>query len=118
MRELFTKQMLTIEPGQAVSGVAKQEQSVRIVSGRAWVTVEGISHDYWLFTGDTLQVAPGLMTVIEADTSGGAVNAVIGCKRSALRELASQLTLAVRRFIRSGKRGTVLQRSGELKHCG
>lgn len=67
MRSLFTKQSLTIQPGQVVSGVAGNVRTLRVLQGRVWITVEGISHDYWLSAGDTFTAIPGRLTVIEAD---------------------------------------------------
>ncbi len=67
MRGLFTKQVLTIPPGQAVSGAAGRAHTLRVTQGRVWITVEGISHDYWLHAGDTFTTIPGRVTVVEAD---------------------------------------------------
>ncbi|HJV87186.1 MAG TPA: DUF2917 domain-containing protein [Noviherbaspirillum sp.] len=67
MRGLFTKQALTIPAGETVSGVAGRAHTLRVTQGRVWITVEGISHDYWLHAGDTLTTIPGRITVVEAD---------------------------------------------------
>lgn len=66
MRDLFTKQSLAVAPGQVVSGIAGRVQTLRVLQGRIWITVEGISHDYWLSAGDTFTTIPGRLTVIEA----------------------------------------------------
>lgn len=66
MRSLFTKSALTVLPGQVVSGVASRVQTLRVRQGRLWITVEGISHDYWLSAGDTFTTLPRRLTVIEA----------------------------------------------------
>jgi hypothetical protein len=71
MRDLFTNSSHTIDAGQASSGIAKEALTLRIVRGRAWVTVEGASHDYWLTAGNILQAAPGYLTVVEADSAHG-----------------------------------------------
>ncbi|HCE09942.1 MAG TPA: hypothetical protein DIT28_10440 [Oxalobacteraceae bacterium] len=68
MRGLFTNGSLTIGAGQAVSGIARKPQMLRVVSGRVWLTLEGVPHDYWLDAGDTFEVMPGRLVVIEADT--------------------------------------------------
>lgn len=68
MRGLFTNGSLTICAGQAASGIARKPQMLRVVSGRVWLTVEGVPHDYWLDAGDTFEVMPGRLVVIEADT--------------------------------------------------
>ncbi|MGH8807981.1 MAG: DUF2917 domain-containing protein [Noviherbaspirillum sp.] len=67
MRGLFTNQLFTVQPGQVVSGVARQAQTLRIQRGRVWITVEGISHDYFLHAGDTFTAIPGRLVVLEAD---------------------------------------------------
>lgn len=67
MRGLFTNGSLTIGAGQAVSGIARKPQALRVVSGRVWLTLEGVPHDYWLHAGDTFEVMPGRLVVIEAD---------------------------------------------------
>lgn len=68
MRGLFTNGSLTIGAGQAVSGIARKPQMLRVVSGRVWLTLEGVPHDYWLDAGDTFEVTPGRLVVIEADS--------------------------------------------------
>ena len=67
MRDLFTNQWLVISAGQTVSGVAKRSRTLRVTHGRVWITVEGISHDYWLSAGDTFTAIPGRLIVVEAD---------------------------------------------------
>lgn len=67
MRGLFTSQTLTIQPGQAVSGIANRAQTLHITRGRVWITVEGVAHDYILHAGDTFTTIPGRLTVVEAD---------------------------------------------------
>jgi hypothetical protein len=66
MRGLFTTPALTIEPGQAVSGIARRIDTFRIVEGDVWITVEGVSHDYWLSAGDVFTAIPGRLVVLEA----------------------------------------------------
>ena len=67
MRGLFTNRMLTVPAGQAVSGTANRAEMLRIQSGRVWITVEGIDHDYFLHAGDTFTAVPGRLIVLEAD---------------------------------------------------
>lgn len=74
MRNLFTKQSLTVGPGQVVSGVAGRVQTLRVLQGRVWITVEGIAHDYWLSAGDTFTAIPGRLTVVEADRAGSRID--------------------------------------------
>lgn len=73
MRGLFTKQVLSIPAGQAISGIAGRAHTLRVVQGRVWITVEGIPHDYWLHAGDTFTTIPGRMTVVEADQAEGRI---------------------------------------------
>lgn len=67
MRGLFTNNTLSVPAGQAVSGVADGAQTLRVLRGRVWLTVEGIAHDYFLHAGDTFTAIPGRMIVVEAD---------------------------------------------------
>lgn len=69
MRTLFTKTSMNIEPGEAISGVAKDSQTLRIATGRVWITVEGIPHDYFLHAGDSFTAIPGRLIVVEADSA-------------------------------------------------
>ncbi|MGE5650994.1 MAG: DUF2917 domain-containing protein [Bacillota bacterium] len=74
MRSLFTKQSLTVLPGQVVSGIAGRVQTLRLRQGRLWITVEGIPHDYWLSAGDTFTTLPGRLTVVEADSAASRID--------------------------------------------
>ncbi|OWW19425.1 DUF2917 domain-containing protein [Noviherbaspirillum denitrificans] len=67
MRGLFTNRTLSLPAGQAVSGTAAHADTLRIQRGRVWITVEGISHDYFLHAGDSFTAVPGRLTVLEAD---------------------------------------------------
>jgi hypothetical protein len=67
MRGLFTNKLHTVQPGQAISGIAMRPHMLRIQRGRVWLTVEGISHDYFLSAGDTFTAIPGRLVVMEAD---------------------------------------------------
>lgn len=67
MRGLFTNRILSIPAGQAVSGTDAHADTLRVRHGRVWITVEGISHDYFLHAGDTFTTVPGRLTVLEAD---------------------------------------------------
>lgn len=70
MRGLFTSQSFQLGAGEVLSGCAKRDQFLRIKTGSAWVTIEGIGHDYWLSAGDALRVASGRLVVVEAQRSG------------------------------------------------
>lgn len=67
MTNIFANASYKIEPRNVVSGVADREQTLRVVCGEVWITIEGIGHDYWLSAGKTLDIAPGRLVVIEAD---------------------------------------------------
>jgi hypothetical protein len=101
MRRLFTTQSLTLEAGQAVSGIAQRPQTLKIVSGRVWVTVEGFSHDYWLSAGDSFPVAPGRLVVVEAAHGGSRIDSHVPSSRVSLSALAQQVGHAARRLIRT-----------------
>jgi hypothetical protein len=103
MRGLFTNKAHFIQSGQTLSGVAGQAQSLRILRGRAWITVEGIRHDYWLFAGDALTVEPGRMIVVEADASDIQVEVTSVREPGVMPDAAARLGRLVRRFGRAGK---------------
>lgn len=109
MRGLFTNQTLVLQPGQAVSGIAAREQTLRIHSGRVWITVEGVNHDYFLHAGDTFTAIPGRLTVIEADQE-----AHVDCRRAsnlqALHGVRSLLAQAAARLTRPVAVQATLQR--------
>lgn len=67
MRSLFTKLSHTLATGDVLSGKATRSETLRIKRGRVWITVEGISHDYFLRAGDSFTAIPGLMTVVQAE---------------------------------------------------
>lgn len=67
MRGLFTNGTLSIPSGQAVSGTAVRAETLRIQRGQVWITVEGISQDYFLHAGDTFTAVPGRLIVLEAN---------------------------------------------------
>ncbi|MEC4722648.1 DUF2917 domain-containing protein [Noviherbaspirillum sp. CPCC 100848] len=69
MRGLFTNQLLSIAPGETISGIAPRAQTLRVTRGNVWLTVEGIKHDYWLCAGDSFTAIPGKLIVIEADSA-------------------------------------------------
>jgi hypothetical protein len=98
MRGLFTRETLSILPGQAVSGVASGARKLRIARGRAWITMEGVSHDYWLTSGDTITAIPGRLIVIEADIACGQVEATIARDPTTLSKLVAQLRALTSRF--------------------
>lgn len=67
MRKVFTDSPIVVNAGSAWSGIASRPETLQIVSGSAWVTVEGERSDYWLSSGDTLDIVPQRLVVIEPD---------------------------------------------------
>jgi hypothetical protein len=101
MRNLFTKEMHTVSPGQAVAGIARRPQTLHVNRGRVWLTVEGIAHDYFLHAGDTFAVAPGRLVVVEADQ-----DASLQVRHSAVshawKNVRRRLSASVERLLQGG----------------
>lgn len=98
MRGIFTKQSVTMAAGETVSGIAGRAQTLRIFRGRVWLTVEGVSHDYWLSAGDRFPVIPGRLIVIEADHAGSRVDVMNGRPHSVLTDIRQHARRLVQRF--------------------
>ncbi|TFW03510.1 DUF2917 domain-containing protein [Oxalobacteraceae bacterium OM1] len=98
MRSLFTNRALTVEPGQAVSGIAERTRTFRVVEGDVWVTVEGIDQDYWLSAGDAFVAQPGRLVVVESNGAASRIAAEPATSRWAIlaRELGRELLAALR----------------------
>ncbi|HEX2530935.1 MAG TPA: DUF2917 domain-containing protein [Burkholderiaceae bacterium] len=73
MRILFTKEAVGIKAGHVVAGVSRRVQTLQIISGSVWLTVEGRSEDHWLSAGDSFAVEPGRLVVVEADKADSCV---------------------------------------------
>jgi hypothetical protein len=73
MRILFTNSTLNIKDGVTVSGVSNRRETLNVLQGRVWVTIEGSPDDYWLAAGDSFVVEPGKLVVIEAYRGDGQV---------------------------------------------
>lgn len=71
MRDLFTNQTHSLHAGEVLSGTAVRAETLRIRRGRVWITVEGISHDYFLHAGDSFTAIPGRLTVLQAEQDAG-----------------------------------------------
>ncbi|WP_230414324.1 DUF2917 domain-containing protein [Collimonas silvisoli] len=67
MQTLFKQQTHTMTAGSTLSGVTDSHLTLRVVSGRVWVTFEGQPEDHWLHAGRSLRLLPGRMVVVEAD---------------------------------------------------
>lgn len=99
MRALFANSSLRLEAGQAVSGVAGDAQSLRIASGRVWITVEGDVSDYWLVAGDSFAMPTGRLVVIEADKAASKLDFSSARRPSAAPALGAQLRQLVQRLL-------------------
>lgn len=90
MRGLFTNQLLSIAPGETISGIAPRAQTLRVTHGKVWLTVEGIKHDYWLSAGDSFTAIPGKLIVIEADRASG-IDTRRACARQTVANMGAWL---------------------------
>lgn len=66
MINLFAKPTLNIGAGRAVSGRVSSQQILHVVYGKVWITIQGMPEDHWLSAGESLQLVPGRLLVIEA----------------------------------------------------
>jgi hypothetical protein len=87
MRNLFTTPDSLVNAGAVRSGIASRRQTLQIVNGSAWITIEGEPHDYWLSAGDTLDVNPGRLVVVEALKRDVAVSVAASASSGALHTL-------------------------------
>jgi hypothetical protein len=46
--------------------MSNQHETLNVVRGRVWLTVEGSPDDYWLAAGDSFALEPDKLVVIEA----------------------------------------------------
>jgi hypothetical protein len=106
MRGLFANASLSIPAGEAASGIASRTETLRVRTGRVWITVEGVPHDYWLFAGDSFTASPGRRVVVEADQGESRIDVVPATQWSAMLKLL--VRDLVQRFTRSGN--VVVQR--------
>ncbi len=58
---------LQLRPGQTQSLVLNQAREITVKQGRAWITITGVSDDYWLQAGDQMLLPAHMQVVIEAD---------------------------------------------------
>lgn len=101
MRELFTKENLSLVPGQAVSGIAARAETLRVLQGRVWLTVEGVAHDYWLCAGDTFTAQPGCLVVVEADRADSRIELIAARRASVAPVLGDWLRMGAYRLLGS-----------------
>ena len=123
MRGLFTNESLTVDAGQAVSGIAGRAQILQVISGRIWLTQEGVPHDYWLYAGESFEVMPGRLVVIEADGDASRIDLKPVRGPFVLNKLTTSMVEAVQRLARnrnvrnSTPQRPIVTRSGQLKNC-
>jgi len=67
MKKLFTKAAHTIAAGEVLAGIAHRPCTLRVLTGRAWITSEGEIDDHWLSAGQHLSLGPDQLIVVEAD---------------------------------------------------
>jgi hypothetical protein len=117
MRGLFTNSSLNIQAGQAVSGIAANPHTLRINSGRVWITVEGIRQDYWLRAGDTFTVVPGRLIVIEADKIASRVDITPNRQQaSSLLKFVAQMNGLLKNLARNKAVNTVSHQRALTRH--
>jgi hypothetical protein len=73
MRILFTNSTLNIKDGMTVSGISNRRETLSVLRGRLWLTVEGSADDYWLGAGDSMRIEPDKLVVIEAFRGDGQI---------------------------------------------
>ena len=121
MRNLFAKDAVALEAGHAVSGIAEQVRTLRVISGRIWLTIEGALDDHWLVAGDSVTLKPNRLIVLEADAIDSRIESV--CVEPCLRQSPAQFRLwpAVQRWIAARFAGKAFVpnacSSSRISHC-
>lgn len=104
MRNLFATHSLKIAANHAISGIARHGQTLRVICGQVWITMEGSVEDYWLSTGESLELTPGRLVVIEADHLESRVSVPAPAKEQGIGHAAIGTARGLaQRFIRTGK---------------
>lgn len=106
MTNLFANHALNIAAGQAVSGIADREQTLRVECGKVWITIEGSSRDYWLTAGQSVTLAPGRLVVVEADRTASRVTLPQPVTGRRVPELGAILRSLNLQFLRDNKART------------
>jgi hypothetical protein len=76
MQNIADEDTWFIAPFHLVSVRLEQEQPMRIVTGRVWITIEADATDYWLAAGETIVLPPDRHIVIEAGTEHSCVDVI------------------------------------------
>jgi len=104
MRNLFANHSLKIAANHAISGVAEHRQTLRVICGQVWITIEGSVEDYWLSTGESLELTPGRLVVIEADRLDSHVSVPAPAKEQGVGHVAmGSIRGLAQRFVQNGK---------------
>lgn len=74
MQNISAEELLPLAPCQLVSIRLEENRTIRVVSGRVWITIETDVNDYWLFVGETLALPRGRHIVIEADSGHSCID--------------------------------------------
>ncbi len=61
---------LSLSPGELLTLTPTQPTSLHLKSGALWVTQTGDDRDHFLRAGQTMQLAPGRLTVFQAEHGG------------------------------------------------
>ena len=61
---------LSLSPGELLTLTHTQPTSLHLKSGALWVTQTGDDRDHFLRAGQTMQLAPGRLTVFQAEQGG------------------------------------------------
>lgn len=99
MRNLFANDVVALEAGRAISGIARQARTLRVTSGRVWLTIEGAPGDYWLEAGDAMTLSPNRLVVLEADAADSRVETVAAQPYSRRNSLKFAAWPAAQRWI-------------------
>lgn len=63
----LTQSELKLSAGQTLSGVLSETRELKVRQGRVWITITGVTDDYWLKPGETISLPAHMQIVIEAD---------------------------------------------------
>ncbi len=104
MGNLFATHSLKIAANHAISGIAEHGQTLRVICGQVWITMEGSVEDYWLSTGESLELTPGRLVVIEADRLDSRVSVPAPAKEQGIGHVAiGSIRGLAQRLIHNGK---------------
>ncbi len=63
----LNQEEIKLAPGQTISGVLKHSREIRVLQGRVWITIAGVTDDYWLESGASFSLPAHMLIVLEAD---------------------------------------------------